>query len=125
MNLNMGKVVKTLKSIEWGGVGFVESTFKMQCRIVKITHYKLLFLQLYWLEIIAYVVKFFFCVQVDLTEPILSRFDILCVVRDVVDPVQDELLAKFVVGSHVKHHPNGVEEEDKDEDEVSIFTFCW
>ena len=26
--------------------------------------------------------------QVDLTEPILSRFDILCVVRDVVDPVE-------------------------------------
>ena len=24
----------------------------------------------------------------DLTEPILSRFDILCVVRDTVDPVQ-------------------------------------
>ena len=28
------------------------------------------------------------CVQVDLTEPILSRFDIICVVRDVVDPVE-------------------------------------
>jgi hypothetical protein len=29
------------------------------------------------------------CVQqVDLTEPILSRFDILCVVRDIVDAVQ-------------------------------------
>ena len=27
-------------------------------------------------------------VQVDLTEPILSRFDIICVVRDVVDPVE-------------------------------------
>ena len=26
--------------------------------------------------------------QVDLTEPILSRFDILCVVKDTVDPVQ-------------------------------------
>ena len=26
--------------------------------------------------------------QVDLTEPILSRFDILCVVRDTVDPVE-------------------------------------
>lgn len=26
--------------------------------------------------------------QVDLTEPILSRFDILCVVRDIVDPVE-------------------------------------
>ena len=26
--------------------------------------------------------------QVDLTEPILSRFDIICVVRDIVDPVE-------------------------------------
>ncbi|XP_013421596.1 DNA replication licensing factor mcm2-like [Lingula anatina] len=47
-----------------------------------------------------------FSENVDLSEPILSRFDILCVVRDTVDPVQDEKLAKFVVGSHVKHHPN-------------------
>jgi DNA replication licensing factor MCM2 len=27
-------------------------------------------------------------VQVDLSEPILSRFDVLCVVRDMVDPVE-------------------------------------
>ena len=27
-------------------------------------------------------------IQVDLTEPILSRFDVLCVVRDTVDPVE-------------------------------------
>jgi DNA replicative helicase MCM subunit Mcm2 (Cdc46/Mcm family) len=27
-------------------------------------------------------------VQVDLSEPILSRFDVLCVVRDTVDPVE-------------------------------------
>ena len=40
--------------------------------------------------------------NVNLTEPILSRFDILCVVRDVVDPVADERLARFVVGSHVR-----------------------
>ena len=35
--------------------------------------------------------------QVDLTEPILSRFDILCVVKDTVDPVQVKnlLLQKF------------------------------
>ncbi len=46
-----------------------------------------------------------------MTEPILSRFDILCVVRDTIDPVQDERLAKFVVSSHIKHHPNSVEEE--------------
>ena len=41
----------------------------------------------------------------DLTEPILSRFDILCVVRDTVDAVQDERLARFVVESHIRHHP--------------------
>merc|ERR1712088_944862 len=46
-----------------------------------------------------------FSENVDLTEPILSRFDILCVVRDTVDPVADEHLARFVVSSHVKNHP--------------------
>ena len=30
----------------------------------------------------------------------------LCVVRDQVDPVQDEQLAKFVLRSHMKNHPN-------------------
>ena len=49
-----------------------------------------------------------FTENVDLTEPILSRFDILCVVRDIVDPVQDEMLARFVVESHVRHHPNAL-----------------
>lgn len=95
----------------------------------------------------------------DLTEPILSRFDILCTVRDQVDPVevgcffiqicsildncfyvqcvimnpvvisriccllhslshstfschQDERLAKFVVNSHIRHHPTAVENDD-------------
>ena len=40
--------------------------------------------------------------NVNLTEPILSRFDILCVVRDLVDPMVDERLARFVIGSHVR-----------------------
>jgi DNA replication licensing factor MCM2 len=54
-----------------------------------------------------------FSENVDLSEPILSRFDILCVVRDVVDSVQDELLAKFVTESHIRNHPsNRVEESD-------------
>lgn len=48
--------------------------------------------------------------QVDLTEPILSRFDILCIVRDVVDPIEDERLARFVVESHMRHHPNATDE---------------
>ncbi|KAI8832722.1 MCM2/3/5 family-domain-containing protein [Chytridium lagenaria] len=33
-------------------------------------------------------------VNVELTDPILSRFDIMCVVRDVPDPVMDEHLAR-------------------------------
>ncbi|KAL9610629.1 MAG: hypothetical protein Q9167_004671 [Letrouitia subvulpina] len=47
-----------------------------------------------------------FAQNVELTEPILSRFDILCVVRDTVDPSEDERLAKFVVGSHGRAHPS-------------------
>ncbi|KAJ3132381.1 MCM DNA helicase complex subunit [Physocladia obscura] len=47
-----------------------------------------------------------FSLNVELTEPILSRFDILCVVRDVADPVVDELLARFVANSHIRSHPN-------------------
>merc|ERR1712226_506625 len=46
-----------------------------------------------------------FSENVDLTEPILSRFDVLCVVRDTVDTVGDEHLARFVVGSHMRNHP--------------------
>jgi len=43
--------------------------------------------------------------NVELTEPILSRFDIMCVVRDTVDPAEDERLANFVVKSHGRAHP--------------------
>jgi DNA replication licensing factor MCM2 len=43
-----------------------------------------------------------FADNVDLTEPILDRFDIMVVVRDIVDPVADERLGKFVVRSHRK-----------------------
>ncbi|KAL2759006.1 hypothetical protein ACRALDRAFT_1028969 [Sodiomyces alcalophilus JCM 7366] len=46
-----------------------------------------------------------FSANVQLTEPILSRFDILCVVRDTVDPAEDERLARFIVGSHSRSHP--------------------
>lgn len=50
-----------------------------------------------------------FAQNVDLSEPILSRFDIICIVKDEVDPMQDRLLAKFVVNSHIKHHPKNTE----------------
>lgn len=35
-----------------------------------------------------------FAENVNLSDPILSRFDILCVVRDEVDPIQDQHLAR-------------------------------
>lgn len=52
--------------------------------------------------------------NVNLTEPILSRFDILCVVRDLVDEKVDERLAQFVVDSHVRSHPDADQRFDED-----------
>ena len=43
--------------------------------------------------------------NVELTDPILQRFDCLCVLQDKVDPVEDEHLAKFVTGSHMRSTP--------------------
>eukprot|EP00884_Botryococcus_braunii_P021098 jgi/Botrbrau1/7672/Bobra.0159s0114.1 len=43
--------------------------------------------------------------NVELSDPIISRFDVLCVVRDTVDLATDEKLADFVVGSHIRAHP--------------------
>ena len=40
--------------------------------------------------------------------PAYCRFDILCVVKDIVDPVLDERLAEFVISSHMHSHPNQV-----------------
>ena len=47
-----------------------------------------------------------FAENVDLTEPILSRFDVLCVVRDVVDPVVDDHLARQVTSSLLHFRPS-------------------
>ncbi|KAI9019345.1 MCM2/3/5 family-domain-containing protein [Phycomyces nitens] len=46
-----------------------------------------------------------FSQNVELTEPILSRFDVLCVVKDIVDPEQDHVLATNVIASHIRSHP--------------------
>ncbi|ATY61580.1 DNA replication licensing factor mcm2 [Cordyceps militaris] len=54
-----------------------------------------------------------FSSNVQLTEPILSRFDVLCVVRDTVEPAEDERLARFIVKSHSRSHPLA---EDRTED---------
>jgi DNA replication licensing factor MCM2 len=47
-----------------------------------------------------------FSQNVELTEPILSRFDILCVIRDTASPMIDEQLARFVINSHINSHPS-------------------
>merc|ERR1719446_1551448 len=44
--------------------------------------------------------------NVDLSDPILSRFDVLFVLRDEADSAQDERLADHVVCSHIRSHPN-------------------
>lgn len=56
-----------------------------------------------------------FAQNVDLTEPILSRFDVLCVVRDVVNEEQDTELASFVVDSHSRAHPKSTTNAPEDE----------
>ncbi|KPJ18533.1 DNA replication licensing factor Mcm2 [Papilio machaon] len=63
-----------------------------------------------------------FSENVNLSEPILSRFDVLCVVRDEADPMQDTHLAKFVVSSHMRHHPtkHGATLEDNTMDDIGI-----
>ncbi|CAH0051543.1 unnamed protein product [Clonostachys solani] len=59
-----------------------------------------------------------FSANVELTEPILSRFDILCVVRDTVEPSEDERLARFIVGSHSRSHPESQSKMTQDSMEV-------
>ncbi|XP_067855179.1 DNA replication licensing factor MCM2 [Heptranchias perlo] len=61
-----------------------------------------------------------FAENVDLSEPIVSRFDVLCVVRDTIDPVQDELLARFVVSSHIKHHPSNKDQVNGEPEEAHL-----
>lgn len=46
-----------------------------------------------------------FAENVELTDPILQRFDLLCVLQDTVDPVEDERLATFVTSSHMRSVP--------------------
>jgi len=53
-----------------------------------------------------------FASNVNLTEPILSRFDILCVVQDTVDPEADQRLADHVMASHQRSHPEYAPETD-------------
>lgn len=61
-----------------------------------------------------------FSQNVEFTEPILSRFDILCVVRDTVDPSEDERLANFVVNSHGRAHPLMADGQAEAEDALAM-----
>lgn len=51
--------------------------------------------------------------NVNLSDPILSRFDVLCVLKDSVDSTADRDLATFIVNSHIKSHPSYNEAEDR------------
>jgi len=50
--------------------------------------------------------------NVDLSDPILSRFDVLFVLRDEADSAQDERLADHVVCSHIRSHPTATPDEN-------------
>ncbi len=55
--------------------------------------------------------------NVDLTDPILSRFDLLTVIRDEADELMDDTLATFVINSHMKNHPIVRAAEHQEEEE--------
>jgi DNA replication licensing factor MCM2 len=73
-----------------------------------------------------YDASFTLAENVELTDPILQRFDVLCVLQDIVDPVIDEQLATFVVSSHIRSHPDhnhqfdDTQKDNEDEDEADI-----
>ena len=43
--------------------------------------------------------------NVELSDPILSRFDVLCVLKDEVDICTDRKLSDFIIESHIRNHP--------------------
>ena len=71
----------------------------------------------------VYRPQFNFNDNVDLTDPILSRFDLLTVIRDEVEEEIDDQLATFVINSHMKSHPLCRINDDKPEvnDEINSY----
>ena len=47
--------------------------------------------------------------NVELTDPILSRFDLICPVKDIVEKKSDEDMATNIINSHIMAHPLGFE----------------
>lgn len=58
-----------------------------------------------------------FDANVDLTTPILSRFDLLFVVRDEVNAEEDTRLAQFITKSHQRSHPSERAKQENDKRE--------
>jgi DNA replication licensing factor MCM2 len=44
----------------------------------------------------------------------------LCVVRDTVDPVEDDLLADFVIGNHQRMHPENQQHQEETSSNVNM-----
>merc|ERR1719424_1538088 len=61
-----------------------------------------------------------FSQNVNLSDPILSRFDVLCVLRDEGDPVQDERLADHVICSHIRSHPDASPDDKQVQPKLSL-----
>ncbi|KAL8430263.1 hypothetical protein Efla_004107 [Eimeria flavescens] len=53
-----------------------------------------------------YIPSYTFKENVDLSDPILSRFDLICVLRDIPDADEDFSVADYVLANHQLHHPN-------------------
>lgn len=53
----------------------------------------------------TYDEKLSFKENVELSDPILSRFDILLVLKDEFNMINDNKLANFIVDSHINNHP--------------------
>lgn len=49
--------------------------------------------------------------NLNLSEPILSRFDVLCVLKDEFNLDHDRNLANFIINSHARSHPDNIYEE--------------
>lgn len=54
--------------------------------------------------------KLSFKENVELSDPILSWFDILLVLKDEFNVINDNWLANFIVDSHIQSHPSELEQ---------------
>ena len=62
--------------------------------------------------------QYSFMDNVNLSEPIISRFDVICILRDEVDFAEDSRIANFIIKSHRKSTPETIIKKKKDENAV-------